>query len=667
MRLISARIRGYGRIVDSKINLDAKVIAIVGPNEAGKTTLLKALTHIHSDEAVPIPQRSRATEVTDQTRVTTFDYVLEESDQDALADLHLQEPPTRAEISRSADGENLYVGLSPLPAKSVKPLQSAVEHLNSSLADQLIDHWIDPNTTYADPEGDAARDYRRELQATIEAIDTAIVELGTELPDEAVETARSLHAATLKEDAGAEQLRATLRGVIDWAEQGDPGGAARTRLWNRTPDFILFNEADRSIQSTYVFDEALVNNPPGALKNLAGTASLDLPQLLLFVQTGDIARRRSAIVQANSRMDAIFGDAWKQSKLSVHIELDGNQLRIELMEDGDNVTVFDERSAGLRMFVALIAFLKVHGSDRLPILLIDEAENHLHIDAQADLVNMFVMQEHAVKVIYTTHSPACLPPDLGTGIRVVVPREDNLQISDVRNSFWQGSAGFSPLMLAMGAAAAAFTPARLVVLAEGATEMILLPTLMRSAIGENELRYQVAPGLSEVPRDFMPKLDLEAARVAYLVDGDDGGLKLKKSLTVAGVPENLVAELGAPGIENLIDPSDYRGAIAALLPECNPGVAASVLPELPTIELAADRSVSKWMEDWFKSEGIKGPSKVAVANWLVENKRATLSEGGVELLKALNKQLLVALGVESTTTSTEANTMTNSETRRPPH
>jgi uncharacterized protein YhaN len=44
MRLISARIRGYGRIVDSKINLDAKVIAIVGPNEAGKTTLEGART-----------------------------------------------------------------------------------------------------------------------------------------------------------------------------------------------------------------------------------------------------------------------------------------------------------------------------------------------------------------------------------------------------------------------------------------------------------------------------------------------------------------------------------------------------------------------------------------------------------------------------------------------
>jgi len=646
MRLISARIRGYGRIVDSKINLDAKVIAIVGPNEAGKTTLLKALGHVNRAEAVPVPQRSRAAEVSDQTRVTTFDYVVDDDDNRALADLDLLEPPTRASIARSAAGDNLIVDLSPPPVKAVKPLQDAAERLRASFTDTTLDEWIDPNTTYDDPESDAPRDYRKELQATIEAIDTAIAEPGSALSEEIVETTRSLQTATL-DGAESKQLREAYGTIIVWAEREDPAAIARDRLWQRAPDFIMFNEADRSIQSAYTFNDALVDDPPAALENLAGTASLDLTQLLQFVRTGDIARRRSAIVQANSRMDTIFEGAWKQSNLSVHFELDGDQLRIELMEDGDNVTVFDERSAGLRMFVALIAFLKVHGSGRLPILLIDEAENHLHIDAQADLVNMFVTQEHAVKVIYTTHSPACLPPDLGTGIRVVVPRKDNFQVSDVRNSFWQSGAGFSPLMLAMGAAAAAFTPARFVVLAEGATEMILLPTLIRAATGKTDLPYQVAPGLSEVPKDFLPKLDLEAAHVAYMVDGDDGGAKLKTALTEAGVPETLIADLGVPGIENLLAREDYRAAIAALLPECNPDVAMSDLPEVPSINVVDGGSVAKWMYGWIKDIGLKAPSKVAVANWLVENQRSTPSAAGVVVLTALHAKLLGALRIST--------------------
>lgn len=642
MRLISARIRGYGRLLDAKVNLDSKVIAIVGPNEAGKTTLLKALAHVDSDEAVPEPQRSRAGQVTDQTPITTFHYVLDDDDREGLADLDLHKLPTRAAIARTASGDKLTVDITPRPAKSVTPLEKALAVLKSSDAQNTLDEWIDPETTYADPGSDAARDYRRELQTVIEAVEAAVAEPGSTIGEEPIELADSLHGATLED---GEKLRAALRLVVAWAQRDDPNAAARERIWNRSPDFILFSEADRSLQSSYGFDEGIAANPPAALTNLAGTASLNLQELHDFMATDDIARRRTAIVRANRRMDAIFENAWKQSRLSVHFELDGDQLRIELMEDGDNVTVFDERSAGLRMFVALIAFLKVHGSDRPPILLIDEAENHMHIDAQADLVNMFVTQEHAVKVIYTTHSPACLPPDLRTGIRTVVPRSDNFQISDIKNSFWQGAAGYSPLMLAMGAAAAAFTPARCVVLAEGATEMILLPTLLRAATGITDLPYQVAPGLSEVPNDFLPQLDWEAAHVAYLVDGDDGGAALKKSLLAAGIPEGVIVDIGLPGIENFLGREVYRDAIVALLPECNPDVAADSFAASPEFDAREAGSIATAAQAWVEEQGLNAPSKVAVANWLVQNGRATPDPDGLGSLVDLHERLAAALEV----------------------
>lgn len=152
--------------------------------------------------------------------------------------------------------------------------------------------------------------------------------------------------------------------MATWFERENPSLAASRLIWSRTDDFILFNEADRAIRSAYIFDDDLVSNPPAALSNLAGTASLDLAALLDFFRNGDVARSGTAINQANKRMNAIFEEAWKQSKLSVNFQIDGDQLRIEILEDHDNVTVFDECSAGLRMFVALIAFLKVHGSMR---------------------------------------------------------------------------------------------------------------------------------------------------------------------------------------------------------------------------------------------------------------------------------------------------------------
>jgi hypothetical protein len=641
MRLISARIRGFGRLVDTRINLDAKVLAVVGPNEAGKTTLLKALAHVDSTQAVAAPQRSRALDVEDSLMVVSLEYVLNGDDHEALADLDLEEEPHSITVGRKAEGGNAIVTIRPYPTKARALLLDSSKTLSKALRANSLDSWIDRETTYADSQSDAARDYRAELTTVAEAVDTIIAGRTSDLSDHLLEIAKALLSATL-ETAKSESLRTALAEVISWAERENPEPSVRSRLWKRTPDVLLFDEPDRNIQSAYTLDDALVQDVPRALGNLAGMAGLDLAALLRFGQTGDIARRDTAITQANTRLDAIFTDAWKQARLSVRFSVDGQLLRVGLWEDGDNITVFDERSAGLRMFVALIAFLKVHGASRPPVLLIDEAESHLHIDAQADLVNMFATQEHAVKVIYTTHSPACLPQDLGCGIRSVVPRPDNQQVSDVKNSFWQGAAGYSPLMLAMGAAAAAFTPARCVVLTEGATEMILLPSLIRAATQDASLPYQIAPGLSEVPKDFYPKLDMEGAKVAYLLDGDEGGDDLEKGLLGAGVPKDLITRLSVAGVENLLDADAYRAALSALLGECNRGVA---VPEIPQLGKASAGSWAKQIDNWVEGRALRAPSKVAVANWLIENGKALPSVEAAQELKSVHKALAKSLGL----------------------
>ena len=80
---------------------------------------------------------------------------------------------------------------------------------------------------------------------------------------------------------------------------------------------------------------------------------------------------------------------------------------------------FRERSDGLRQFVALVALAAHQPNPVPPILLIDEVETHLHYNAQADLIEVPTEQNAARQIVYTTHSAACLPQDLGLGVRVV--------------------------------------------------------------------------------------------------------------------------------------------------------------------------------------------------------------------------------------------------------
>jgi predicted ATP-dependent endonuclease of OLD family len=205
--------------------------------------------------------------------------------------------------------------------------------------------------------------------------------------------------------------------------------------------------------------------------------------------------------------------------------------------------------------------------ERPPILLIDEAEQHLHQNAQGDLIRMLQELSAVQQVIYTTHSPACLPADLGNGVRFVEPITGGL--STIRHDFWSldrnEHVGFNPLLIVMGAGAAAFSSLRGALIAEGVSDMLLLPTLIKLATGKPELIYQVSPGIATASKGDMAKLDLVASRVAYVVDGDEGGNAWKQQLEGANVPKNRIRSLPAGvGLEDLLDRDFYLDAVAEL-------------------------------------------------------------------------------------------------------
>ena len=193
-------------------------------------------------------------------------------------------------------------------------------------------------------------------------------------------------------------------------------------------------------------------------------------------------------------------------------------------------------------------------------------------------------------------------------------------------------------MLAMGAGAAAFSAARRVVLAEGATEMLMLPTLIKKAVDLDDLDYQVAPGLSEVPISMYPELDLEGARVAFLVDGDVSGTKIHDDLVGAGVPEARIVTLGALTLENLLDPDSYKDVVVQLVNEAN-ATANVVIDDLPDFP---DPSAETWpsvLESWAKASGYSLPGKRVVASRLVEEGLARPSFEGAEVLRKVHAEI----------------------------
>jgi predicted ATP-dependent endonuclease of OLD family len=638
LRLINLEVQGYRRLADVKVNLAGKVIAIVGPNEAGKTTLLHALQRLDSGDPVPPQDLSRATDkIGQETVYLNAFFELDKEDLDTFSDLDLSKIPVRMTYGRRVRGGGPVIAFHPPPEQRRDRFDKAVKDLTK--ADLGLGKAVGYGSTLLDDEvDDRPGRGRAHLGERLRKILLAIADESRTIDEALLDECNTI--VNELDRIGREDLGGKLSSVVRWRKLPQE---VRKRILPRIPRFLLFSDADRDLLGEYDLQGRGASEPPPALENVARLAQLNLEQFLVAIQRGDLGETLTMQNRANKRLAEVFTRTWRQSVITLELNIRDTVLRILIKENDERVTPFDERSAGLRMFVALTAFVETRkDTPTPPVLLIDEAEVHLHYDAQADLINMLMSQEVAAQVIYTTHSPGCLPPDLGTGIRVIAPAESGEAVSEVRNAFWADhNAGFSPLLLAMGAGAAAFSTTRYAVVAEGPSDMILLPSLIRAATGLDALQYQVAPGLSETPTSQYPDLDLHAAKVAFVVDGDQAGQKLRRRLMHSGVPQARIAIIRGMTLEDTVDMAAYRDAVhqEAILVNETP------VEQIPDDRLRPPRASS--VSNWYRETGRNAPSKIAVANRLVRDDRAKPSEDGGKVLRELHDQVMKAFGIDT--------------------
>ena len=261
-------------------------------------------------------------------------------------------------------------------------------------------------------------------------------------------------------------------------------------------------------------------------------------------QKGSYDQEITICSEASHKLNSLLKNEWSQSKIEFILSVRQNHLHIQSTpNDVYKYTSFSENSDGLRQFVALLCFIKCNPNNNSPIILIDELEQHLHYNAQADIVKFLAQQQIASKVIYTTHSPGCLPEDLGSGVKIIAPDDKESLKSTIVNKFWKSrekivpDGSFAALLSGMGAAAFAFFPLRPALIGEGWTEMILLPQLFREATGNDTLGFMITGGLSESGIKKLHHLNAIGLKVAFFVDSDSAGDCIKEMPKKQGVDE----------------------------------------------------------------------------------------------------------------------------------
>jgi len=622
---MSVAVEGFKRFEDETVvDVAPNVVALIGPNEAGKSSLLAAMMLLNKDADIEPLHRSRGSskEVTVEAR-----YLLDSGDWGALANVRAGAAIRSYSYERRLqDGETRsYYALSPVPKRDLSTRhRRAVELERFVKKEAILDRFHEANNVSVTAAYDAALTAFKSSADSLTDQEIAAIKHFADTMLEFPDIEPKSNKAPASETVSIHFWK-FLQELARYGEGRSPSAEAAAILGSCRPEFVLFTEEDRDLRTHYQL-ASVAEEPPKALGNLARLAELDLQELDASASPASAGDRTTLLNRANNRLKERFKDAWPQLDLIVNVAFNQPNLEITVSTPDDSFSLVTERSDGLISFVALRAFLAKHPIDHPPVLLVDEAETHLHYDAQANLVDMFTKQSLAAKVIYTTHSAGCLPMDLGNGIRVVAPQSGR-ERSVVRKSIWDGQfVGFTPLVFAMGASTFAFLPSRNVLMAEGESDAMILPTLLRESINETVLPFQVAPGIANSSVAQAALLEQEGSSVMYLTDGDEGGKALQQKLADAKVKKANILDLGSyvwPDciLEDLIDPNAYVEAVNSVI--------STYQPDTPLIQ-ASDLSTPKRtdrLHRWCQANAVRAPGKMVVCQRLLDQKAEAARAG----------------------------------------
>lgn len=630
MRLTRFKVQNYRSINDSQwVDVDDTTV-IVGKNESGKTSLLKALWKFNPFKPHPYSldrewPKGRRKERTDQATVIIAEFAFSTDEQAAIDAVdECTKGITGVTITKNYKGTFSYSFLpkNPTEEDNLKWAISIVQENFGQPPETASSHFKMTYETALVEFVGKARAHGGATHVVAQAGNFKSTVNGCVSPNDPEKQQDQTAAAEIHKavDLALKELKVAppARRVVDMAQEWLP-----TFIY--MDDYRIFSGAAQLNEVKQRKDNRQSKPEDDTIILLMEQAGLDLDDEVEKAGKPDREQRILDMNDASNTLTKEIADRWSQKRYVVRFEADGYHF-VTFVQDVDSVALvpLEERSKGFQWFFSfdMMFMSETKGEFENAVILLDEPGLHLHAAAQRDLLKRMASYAKNNQLIYTTHLPFMI--DFNRLDNIFVCEEN--EAGTIVHKDWATAdkdARFT-LQAALGLSwSQSLFVGQYNLVVEGVTDFWLLSTLstMLREAGEDGLDEQLvvtpAGGASKVAY-VGTILHGQELNVMVLLDSDKEGEDARKQLVHEWIlKDDTVLMLGKVlgvshpcALEDLFDEATYLGHVQA-----------AYAKELGTNRIAlakANKPIVERVEEALQAVGVPKFNKGRVAKIIMQ-------------------------------------------------
>jgi hypothetical protein len=624
MELTEFRIQMFKCVLDSDWVKVSPLTVLVGKNEAGKTTLLKALHKFNP--FVPEPYnmarewpRGHRDSRTDEQIVCTARFELTQEEIDELKKLTDVDIDFKTlDITRDYGGRFEVLFPDTISPTKLHPtdIDAKLQQL-PDLPEEVGDDFREQAIACQEEASRLAQEGKLTDLAGLHSQHKALLEQAYTEGNPEPQHAHELQFTS--------QFISTLQGVATQLRLTPTiHQKAHEYIVKRIPTFVYMDEY-RSFRGTAMLDQVKdlrdkkrLAEDDKTLLTILALAELDLDELVKMGTESDREERQYDLDDGAVTLSNKIRNAWGQLEYDVKFGADGQQFFTWVKGTNDRALIrLEERSRGFQWFFSfdLLLMHQTKGTLKGCVILLDEPGLHLHPDGQRDLLKRLRAYAEANRLVYTSHLPFMIDLQEPDSIRILSETEDGTVVTDDLTK--SQPEGKLTLQAALGMSGrTSFLVAEKNLVVEGVDDYWILTELSNLFVRlgkeglSEDIHITAAGGASEVTyiATFMIGQELN---VVALYDTDQAGNDAKDKLVKKWLARYKDRHATALSLAGACDESSNDFSIEDLFPEAfyckyvNDFYAAQIAATGKEFNIRQGGQVAKRIEEYFEQHGLK--------------------------------------------------------------